>query len=678
MAGVVLLFGRYRGVAPGTELELRVDVDGPRPLMRVSGDLFEVQAEASRCVGSFEFDRAAITSTEAELTVEGTATLNGADCAVGVQIARVTEPGDPAVATVTLTPASGEAATSYACEFVSRHYRSVVLEQDRVAGTEPFDSYDTASLSAPPESPPRVLSVTAAFAEAGVEVLSNDQHEIVQANAPEMGADLAWSDSELHDAMERHFSLWAKAPRWPVWLLVATKHEKGHRGVMFDSDRAFQRQGVAVFFDAIQGNDPASRRAQLRTYVHELGHAFNMLHSWQKDRSHPPQQLGANGGFGELSWMNYPDNYLLDPPGVFGDEAYWERFGFQFTDSELAHLRHGAYEHVAMGAADFQVGAADAGAGGELFEGAASDASALVLELRPKATYAYGEPVNVELKLATTDGQGSTQAHDFLQPKDDFVTIAIRQPSGRVVTYRPLMPRCTGSSQAVELSASKPAVYDSAFIGYGRDGQYFSEPGEYELRALYVARDGARVLSPVARLRVRAPNSADDERVGELLLGSQQGELLYLQGSDADSLSSGNTAIDELIAEYPEHPLTVHGRLLKGVNAGRDFKWLAEDNTLWTRPARTQESVELLTQVVEASRPSLAERVEAAGVDDITLSFAGQRLAAAHARAGDVARADATLVDLVTIFEGRGLRPDVLATVRLQAEQSRAAFQIPQ
>lgn len=673
MARVVPLFGRYRGVAPDGELELRVDVDGPRPLARVSGDLFEVRTGESRCVGSFEFDGAAIASTEAELTAEGTAILRGAECAVRVQVARVSEPAGPAAATVTIAPASGETATSYPCEFVSRHFRSVVLEQDRVAGTAPFDSYDTASLAAPPESPPRVLSVAAAFAEAGIEVLASDQNEIMQANAPEMGADLTWSDSELHDAMERHFSLWARAPRWQVWLLVATTHEQGHRGVMFDGKGNFQRQGAAVFFDAIRGDDPASRRAQLRTYVHELGHAFNVLHSWQKDRSHPPQKLGANGGLGELSWMNYPENYLLDPPGVFGDEAYWARFGFQFTDSELAHLRHGAYEHVAMGAADFTTGAADAAAAAELFEEVASGESALTLELRPKAAYAYGEPVNVELKLAT-DGRATQATHGFLQPRDDFVTIAIRQPSGRVLTYRSLMPRCADASTKVTLDAGYPAHYDSAFLGYGRDGQYFAEPGEYELRGLYVVGDGSRVLSPVSRLQVRAPGSSDDERVGELLLGSEQGQLLYLQGSDADSLRSGNTAIDQLIAEYPEHPLTVHARLLKGVNAGRDFKWLAQDNTLWTRPARTQESVELLTQVVDASRASPAQRATAAGVDDITLSFAGQRLAAAHARAGDVERADAALEDLVAIIEGRGVRPDVLNTVRARADRTRAAF----
>ena len=50
---------------------------------------------------------------------------------------------------------------------------------------------------------------------------------------------------------------------------------------------SFQRQGAAVFYNAIQGASAATQRAQLRTYVHELGHAFNLLHSWDKGFGRP-------------------------------------------------------------------------------------------------------------------------------------------------------------------------------------------------------------------------------------------------------------------------------------------------------------------------------------------------------------------------------------------------------
>ncbi len=685
----VPLSGRYRGLRPGRELELRVDVDGLRPLMRVSGDLFDVGQPGQPVVlGSFEFKDLAVTPTPSELTATGTASFGGTDCGVSISIARAVEPADPAPASATVTPASGELATTYDCAFESPYFRTVVVEQDRLVGTEFFDSYDTSQLTGPTGSPPRVLSVAAAFAEAGIELKIDEQHEVVPLSPPDMGADLAWSSSELHDAMERHFSRWTGKPHWQVWLFVATRHEDGHRGLMFDSAGAFQRQGAAVFFDAIRGDSPEDRRAQLRTYVHELGHAFNVVHSWKKHEAHPPQPLGPMGGFGELSWMNNPEKFVRDPPPGGGDEVYWEHFEFAFTENELAHLRHGAYPHVAMGADKFETGAADASV---LFEHIPADEPALTLELRPKPTYAYGEPVFVELKLETVGGAAAV-THGFLQPSDDFVRIAIRQPSGRILTYRPLMPRCVDATDPITLDATTLAKYDSAFIGYGCDGHYFAEPGDYQLRAEYAAGDGSRVVSPVARLHVSAPSSVVDKNVGELLLGPDQGKLVYLQGSDG--LKVGNDALDELLDEYPDHPLTVHARVAKGVNAGRDFKWLDADRKLWTRAASADESIALLTKVVEASRASPVAgppvdgflpgapgvRLPSAGIDDISLGFVSEKLAAAHARKGDIDSANAALDDFVTIIEGRGFRPAVLDTVRLQVDQAKVTIskRIPQ
>jgi len=321
---------------------------------------------------------------------------------------------------------------------------------------------------------------------------------------------------------------------------------------------------------------------------------------------------------------------------------------------------------VIMGANAFKKGAAEVDP--DLFDDPVSDTSGLALELRSKGAFDYGEPVVVELKLATTDLRGS-ETHSFLHPKDDFVTIAIRQPSGRVVVYRPLTPRCADERRTVILDGQKPAVYDSAFIGYGRDGLYFETPGEYALRAQYVASDGSRLVSPVLRLRVRSPLSRADESVGELLMGPEQGQLMYLLGSDADSLQAGNDALDELIEAHSEHPLTVYAQMLKGVNAGRDFKHLTSDKQFLVRSAKPEESIELLTKVADASRPAPAE-----GVDDITLNLVMRRLARAQARAGDGEQAEAVLDDMVGVFESRNLKPHVLAGIREQAQRTKAAI----
>lgn len=657
-----LVHGRYRSAGTGFQLELRVDVDGPRPLKRVSGDFFTVSGASTSYYGSFAVNAPTVTSTPTQIVIEGTGTFTRATTAkrVRVTIPRVTVLQPAADATVQFITPPSTLGAKYTCAFASPFFRTIVWEQDRVAGTVPFSAYDTAALPVPVGSPTGVLDVQRAFGLAGLQVIPSGGGNVIPVNAA--GADLKWTDAELHAAMVTHFSGYKAAPQWRVWLLVATEHVSGYRGIMFDATDAHQRQGAAVFHNAIAGPGAADQRAQLRTYVHELGHAFNLLHSWQKNLADPPAPLGPNGGFGDLSWMNYTWQYQPTPPAPGGDAAYWAAFPFQFTANELAHLRHGYYANVVMGANPFGKGAAEVDP--DEFDAPAEDRSGLALELRPKPSYAYGEPVVVELKLSTTDIRG-TSAHGFLHPNDDFVAIAIRQPSGRTVLFRPMLRHCADEDRTERLDATRPAIYASAFIGHGRDGAYFEQPGRYALRGVYRAADGSRVVSPVAELRVQRPLTAADEEAGELLMGDQQGQLLTLLGSESSHLSAGNAALDELLERHGSHPLATFARLAKGVTAARDFKCVTDEKTVEVIPARPSESIAMLTDVAEASRGD-------GGVDNITLNFAIRRRAAAEVKAGDVEQAAQTLDSLPEVFAAKGVKPAVLDTIRLQAETAKA------
>ena len=247
------------------------------------------------------------------------------------------------------------------------------------------------------------------------------------------------------------------------------------------------------------------------------------------------------------------------------------------------------------------------------------------------------------------------------------MTVAIQQPSGRTVAYRPLLRRCADEDTTTRLGGDRPAIYDSAYIGFGRDGFYFDQPGEYILRAQYVANDGSRVISPVLRMRVRPPASREDVEVAELLMGEQQGQLLYLLGSDADALRAGNAALDVLLDEHGDHPLAVYARLVKGVNAQRDFKNLTAEKELQVRSAKPEESVELLTSVEQASTRD-------GGVDNITLNMAMRRLAQAEAKAGNPQQAAHVMDRMVEVFTEKGLNPSVLHTIREQAEETKVAL----
>ncbi|MEU7581670.1 hypothetical protein AB0B50_29180 [Streptomyces sp. NPDC041068] len=657
--------GRYRSSGGGYQLELRVDVDrirsGSKVLRRLSGDFFATNGGTTTYFGSFTVHSPTVTWSATRVVVKGLGTYTWQAGAPVVQVTiprrRVNQPtGD---ATAQFLTAGGQPGASYTCPYISAYFRDIQWEQDSVVGKIPFLSYNTGSLPQPPGSPARVLSVPGAYAEAGIQLLVSGATNVI---ADSSGG---WTDSELHGAMQTNFSLWKNVPQWRAWLMVASAYEgvSGVRGIMFDAADSFQRQGCAVFYDLIKGTDAESQRAQLRTYVHEIGHAFNVLHSWQKNLARPPAPLGPKGGFGDLSWMNYPQNYQ-SPSGTSGTAAYWGDFPFQFTDNELVHLRHGFYRNVIMGASPFATGAADIEP--ELFDEPIADESGLRLGLRiAKSGLAFGEPVVVELKLETTDLRGRF-THGHLHPDDELVNIAIRQPSGRTVLYRPLRLRCVDQDETVHLDTNRPAIYSSAYIGYGRDGHYFQQPGTYQLRASYQASDGSRIVSPVLRLTVRHPVSASDTQLAELMLGEEQGKLLVLRGSDAPSLRSGNDALQEVIERHANHPFAVYARLAKGLNAEHEFKALSPDRAgLTVRAPDTKSAIEQLAPVVKVSE-------QGKGVDNLTLNLATRRLARAYARQGDLEEAGATLDRLVRHFDTPAFKPYVVEAVRAQADTTKA------
>ncbi|MGS2648341.1 tetratricopeptide repeat protein [Streptosporangium sp. G12] len=148
-------------------------------------------------------------------------------------------------------------------------------------------------------------------------------------------------------------------------------------------------------------------------------------------------------------------------------------------------------------------------------------------------------------------------------------------------------------------------------------------------------------------------------------MGSQQGTLLALLGSDAPQLQEGNDALEELIASHPDHPLAVYAHMVKGTNAGRHFLTLTEGG-VEVRPADTTTSIEQLEAVVATTLDPNTD----AGVDNITLNETMRRLARAHARAGDLDQADTVLDQLVDTFRDEVPAP-VLATIVEQAETTR-------
>lgn len=648
--------GRFSGTADDVRVDLRVDLVGARPV--VSGDLFKVSDGGY--LNSFILDGSQPVTLPA--TITGIATF--ADDTRMPKISVVVDKLAPGgTATLTRSAADGSGATTYTCAYVSRFLRTIDWEVDAVAGTKPAPQYATTTDPRPPGLAKKLITVQSAYADAGIELRTSGA-VVNEIAVDQAGADLRWSDAELHAAMVSNFSGHRDIEQWKLWSIIATHHvDVDVRGIEFDEEGS-PRQGMAVFHTALVKQQMAGTRKEIRTWVHEIGHVLNLMHSWQKNLSDPPQPFGPRNGYGDLSWMNYPQHYQ-GPNEEQGEDAYWAAFPYQFTANELRHLRHGFYRNVVMGGNAFLTGGADRPAL-ERFDPPPASRSGLRLELYGRDTFSHGEPVVTEIKLSLDGSTPHADAFPNLSPRGDNLTILVTDPAGAIRPFRPIARHCGNPDRRITLDARTPALYDSAYLGYGADGLTFAQPGTYRLRALCNAPDGSTVTSPEHTIEVSPPQSGQDRQAGDLLMGSQQGTLLALLGSDAPQLAEGNAALDQLIATYPDHPLAVYAHMVKGTNAGRHFLTLGKDG-IGVRPADTDTSIEELGAVVETTLDTGTD----AGVDNITLNATMRRLARAHARAGDLKQADTVLDQLVDTFRDKHVPPPVLATITEQAETTR-------
>jgi hypothetical protein len=642
------VYGRYRALSGSFELELRVDVDGVNALQKVSGDYYQVLGQTKTYFGSFIVDSISKTIANGIITITGTATTTWVTSFKKIKLAikqtTIFQPLAPALLQWHHSTTNAPGAL-YVCTHFNRAFRTVRLEQDCTSGIAPFSSYNTGLLSS--GGPARVLSINSSYQEAGVEMINAGVSNVVPLVNITAPAD-KWSNAELHAAMANNFSLYQNAQQWTVWILHAYEHEYGPGlyGIMFDQ-QGLQRQGCSVFYRGIGGTTAEQHRLQLYTCVHELGHCFNLLHSWQKSLATPPKPNIPNS----LSWMNYPWGY----PG--GAAAFWNSFPFQFDPVEVAHIRHGFRNNVIMGGNPFTQGSSLQDAG-SLFEEPVENNSSLYLELETKKSYMYGEPILLEIKLKTSSNR-SIQVVSNLHADYGFVTIGIKKPSGEVVIYEPIAERCTVPSYEV-LNANNPSIYESSYIGFDKDGFIFDQPGNYKIKGVYYHEDGSRIVSNTISLRVKSPVTAKDDEIAEIMLQDEVGYLLTFRGSDAGYLQKGNDALQQLIEKHKDHPMATYVQFVWGINAQRTFKTITTDKKITVREPNYEQGEGLLTEAIEKAK-------DKKGLDNITLNQAMQVLAKAYQREGNNEAAEKVTKDIVNYFTKQPIKEHVKEKIRRES-----------
>lgn len=584
-----IVSGRYEGEmsAPTAGLDLldlRLDVDRRYPnspvMNRISGDFYQlnkITVPGSPPVISRVYRESWIVSSPQvarqadQVTITGLVTFwKGIHPPTTLQIS-IRNPATAVntIADVSFISAGGQPAL-YNCTRRSDAFRELEMEIDVCASVNNAPILPNILTTDHPVRPggmtQRTLTIEESYREAGVLVTIPPAHDVIDDSDPQFDA---WSAAELHDVMESNFSkiggVW---PQWSMWGVLAGRfNEPGVGGIMFDAAAAFggagsapERQGFAIFrehqwFEDLTTPPPANRdqaaaaRQFLYTWMHEAGHAFNLLHSWNKNRPD------------SLSWMNYAWKY----DNLHGADSFWSNFSFRFDDEELIHIRHGDRASVIMGGDPWASGGhMEAPPGAEHLAVPPSALSTidgtvpLEFLIRSKPYFEFMEPVAIELRIRNLLPDLALTLDTRLNPEYGGVVIHIRRPDGRIIEYSPVMCKLAFPDyrtleplrEGVERGDDRYS--EEVVLSYGRYGFYFDEPGEYLIRALYQGAGDLLIPSNIHRLRVGSPLTRDLDITAQDYFSYEVGMNLYLEGSHSQYLRKGFNVMAEMSKKYAD------------------------------------------------------------------------------------------------------------------------------
>jgi hypothetical protein len=528
----------------GGQGELRLDVDGDTPQMTASGLIVGGITSRLHWIAKLAPTSAADT-WKGDIWFKDGASALLPQTSVTISVTRTGDQRDMKAR----FEGGGVPAATRSFRRRSTHFHPVEFEFDVVQGTTAVTAIDTcAHPNRPADLPCEHLSIETVFRRAGFETAVSPNSGAIPLTGA--GANQTWSDTEMHDAMQAYWSRFANKAQWSMWVLFAGLHDTGTSlgGVMFDDIGPNHRQGTAIFNDSFISQAPAGdsakpawvARMRFWTACHEMGHAFNLAHSWQKALGTPWIPLSNEPEV--RSFMNYPTRV------AGGQTSFFSDFAFRFSAQELLFMRHAPERFVQMGNANWFD---DHG-----FEHAeVTPEPKFTVELRvnrASGVFDFLEPCTVEVKLTNISGDPQVISSRVLEDADRMIVV-IKKDGAPARQWLPYAQYCSKAPRVViEADASR---YDSLFIGAGRNGWDLAEPGRYTVQMiLRIAEED--YVSNTLRLRVLPPRGYDDEFLAQDMFSQDVGRVLAFDGSRV--LNEANNVLREVADKLPDRAVANH------------------------------------------------------------------------------------------------------------------------
>jgi hypothetical protein len=644
-------------VLPYRREELRLDVDGRYPQMTASGTI--TGPIASRIHWIAKLTASGPSSWTGSIWYKDGAAAAFPYTTVQLQASRSWIPGQRMV--VASFSGGGAPNRVRTLRFASPYLHPANLEFDCAEGESATLSVSTcAHPNRPASLPCENLSIQDVFQRAGFEVTTSPGGPVPVTGA---GANAKWSDQEMHDAMQAYWTRFANKAQWAFWVFFASLHEMGTSlgGIMFDDVGPNHRQGTAIFNDSFIATPPVGdtnpaawvQRMIFWTACHEMGHCFNLAHSWQKSLGIPWIPLADEPE--ARSFMNYP--YRV----AGGQTAFFADFEYRFSDAELLFMRHAPERFVQMGNADWF--------DHHGFQSAnISPEPALKLELRANretTLFEFLEPVTLELKLSNISSQVCLVDENVLS-SGESLTVIIKKDGKPARQLLPYVQRCwLAKKRALTPGMS---IYESLFVSAGRNGWDLAEPGKYTIQvALHL--EGEDIVSNPLPLRVAPPRSYDEELIAQDLLVDDVGRIIALDGSYF--LEKGNDVLRNTVERLADRRVALHARIALGRVLMQDYKQLVAESVNGRRGLAVRLRSAQLETAKQYFSAALMDKPEEAmtSLGHIDYRWYQERLADCMAQHGDVNEAVRIQQQLCQAMSarrvnGRGIAEGILQKIK--------------
>ena len=480
---------------------------------------------------------------------------------------------------------------SYATENGFHHQRKI--DTGIIQGSHPTD----------PPFKKEILSIREVFERVGIKLLKvRDDQFSVHPNV----RNRKWSDAELNALMNQiRNTNNVPAISWSIWCFMAGEHEhKGTQGVMFDKLDDFQRQGAAMFEKNItkklkydkkpNHKDLWVKRMKHFITIHEIGHAFNFVHSHEPRPKNPwikPDRLEERAKY---SFMYYPwaINVQYD--------KFFQRFNYRFNRNEVRFLRHAPEAFVKMGGAAWATNHAFAAPKRTFFRSLVGLRDPFQLPINvgeAKGKFEYLEPVVVEYSLKNIS-LARRSIHEYLTMENGN-----RALSGESLH---LTVRKKGTSNEVHEVHSGMHKFEkiepfhllpfqeltgSVFVGSDHDNWIIQDPGSYEIHATLLM-ENLEIHSNILEIEIAKPEIATKKAkdLAKTLHSAEMSRAMLFDGTDPENKVF--KSFKKISEAFVDSKLAIHVDILLAMSLYKPFKYIElESLEIKERPADIKEAI---------------------------------------------------------------------------------------